>query len=127
MLMQASHEFGKWDGLGVIEGSVVPIPLEGRNEERHKIPHIGWNELIKNDSCPWDKSVLAEIQANSAFYFVHSFMVDPKLDANRLASCDYNGINICAAIKSGNTYGMQFHPEKSGDVGLNLLRRFIEL
>lgn len=126
MLFDESEEFGATAGLGLISGRVVRIPGMTITGEPHKIPHIGWNELVlpaKRDS--WQSSLLADVEPSEALYFVHSFMAEPALPEHRLADCRYGGILISAAVKRDNIMGCQFHPEKSGEVGLKILRRFI--
>ena len=126
MLLQSSDEFGATDGLGLIPGRVVQIPPHTTTGETHKIPHIGWSGLLLpagRDS--WQGSVLADIEPGDAVYFVHSFMAQPTAAENRLADCLYGGIAVSAAVQCGQVLGCQFHPEKSGEVGLRVLKRFL--
>lgn len=126
MLMDESEEFGVVPGLGLIPGRVVKIPATAVNGEAHKIPHIGWNELVSPvQGCSWQTDLLADVKLGEAVYFVHSYMAEPASAAHRLADCLYGGIPVTAMIKSDNVTGCQFHPEKSGDVGLKILRRFL--
>lgn len=126
MMFDESNEFGSTAGLGLIPGRVVKIPATTTTGAPHKIPHIGWNELLlpaQRDS--WQGGLLADIEPGEAVYFVHSFMAEPALPEHRLADCRYGGIPISAVVKRDNVTGCQFHPEKSGEVGLEILRRFI--
>lgn len=126
MLFDESEEFGATAGLGLIPGRVVNIPETTTTGEPHKIPHIGWNELVlpaQRDS--WQSSLLGDVKPGEAVYFVHSFMSAPASPEFRLADCRYGGIPIPAAVTRDNVMGCQFHPEKSGEVGLKILRRFI--
>lgn len=126
MLFDESEEFGATAGLGLVPGRVVHIPATTTTGEPHKIPHIGWNELVlpaQGDS--WQSGLLADVEPGEAVYFVHSFMAVPASPEYRLADCNYGGISISAAVQRKNVMGCQFHPEKSGDVGLKILRRFI--
>jgi glutamine amidotransferase len=126
LLLDESEEFGITKGLGLIPGRVVSIPYRTVSGEPHKIPHIGWNELIPTDSkVNWDKSILRNIGSNKSVYFVHSFMVMPEKKSNRIANCVYGGHEVVAMIARDNITGCQFHPEKSGEVGLNILRNFV--
>jgi glutamine amidotransferase len=126
MLFDESEEFGATAGLGLISGRVVRIPGMTITGEPHKIPHIGWNELVlPAQRSSWQSSLLADVEPSEALYFVHSFMAEPALPEHRLADCRYGGILIAAAVKRDNVMGCQFHPEKSGEVGLKILRRFI--
>ncbi|CAH1215766.1 Imidazole glycerol phosphate synthase subunit HisH [Paenibacillus allorhizoplanae] len=126
MLMDTSEEFGLHQGLGIIKGRVVAIPGTDLNKQRHKIPHIGWNELQRL-STSWDRTILEAIAIESSAYFVHSYTVIPDNLENRLADSYYNGRQISAVIKSGSVYGCQFHPEKSGEIGLRILSNFLKL
>lgn len=126
LLFETSEEFGEHQGLGLLKGRVQAIPAYGANGQRHKIPHIGWNALVlPANRDNWAGSILSETPVGTAVYFVHSFAVVPSDSSDRLADCDYNGLRLCAAISRANIYGCQFHPEKSGERGLNILRRFI--
>lgn len=126
MLLDESEEFGVTPGLGLIPGRVVKIPATSTTGELHKIPHIGWNELVlpaQRDS--WQGGLLADVEPGEAVYFVHSFMAEPTSPEHRLADCRYGDIPITAAVKRDNVMGCQFHPEKSGEVGLRVLKNFL--
>ena len=126
MLLDGSEEFGVTDGLGLIPGRVVPIPAVKTNGASHKIPYIGWNELVLAEQRrTWDGSVLVGVEPGEAVYFVHSFMVAPAESSDRIADCIYGGHLVPAVIGRANITGCQFHPEKSGDVGLKVLHRFL--
>ena len=99
-----------------------------RDGRPHKIPHIGWNALRRpNSGADWTGTILDGIEPGSTCYFVHSFTAEPEDARYRLADCDYNGRRISAALRVGNVYGTQFHPEKSGERGLRILRNFLAL
>lgn len=127
MLMSFSEEFGIGRGLGLVAGRVVAIPFLNAQGQPQKIPHIGWNELQlpNGDVRRWEGTVLRGLAPYDAVYFVHSFNVVPDDERYRLADCYYGGVRICAAIQAGNIYGCQFHPEKSGPRGLQILRNFL--
>lgn len=120
LLFEESLEFGQWEGLGLIPGKVVP--MEGVIPADYKIPHIGWNALHfpQKDRHP----LLGTVQEGDCVYFVHSFYATDCDDAV-IATAEY-GAELTAAVARGNVMGCQFHPEKSGDVGLNILRTFCE-
>ncbi len=122
MLFEKSYEYGEHEGLGLIRGSVAPI--NNLTNGSVKIPHIGWNAI----TFPKDKPVsplFAHIREGDFVYFVHSFCgVD--CDDSLIAVTQY-GASVTAAVAAGNVYGTQFHPEKSGEVGLAILRAFCEL
>jgi len=126
MLLDESEEFGINPGLGLIPGRVVPVPATAADGSPHKIPHIGWNSLcLPNGRASWSGSVLNTLNPGDAVYFLHSYMADPSNAADRLADCHYGGATIAAAISRENVVGCQFHPEKSGEIGLKVLRAFL--
>jgi glutamine amidotransferase len=128
MLLDRSEEFGVHEGLKLIPGTVTAIPSTRADGVPHKVPHIGWNELTSSASKGnWTGTILNGIPPGSCVYFVHSFTAVPLDPGHRLADCYYNGRLISAAISSGNVWGCQFHPEKSGSVGLRILRNFLTL
>jgi len=123
LLLSESEEFGKHLGLDIIQGKVVQFRIPKKEEKNYRIPHIGWNSILKNK-----KNVLLEnIQDNSEFYFVHSFYLVPEDKKNILAKTDYYGEEFCSILNKGNVYGVQFHPEKSGEIGLKILNNFLRL
>lgn len=128
MMLDESEEFGTHQGLGLIPGRVIPIPDRGADGTLHKIPHIGWNNLLppKNHK-EWNSPILDTIPIGTDVYFVHSFMAVPQDDVHTLAICDYNGQHLCAVIGAGNVVGCQFHPEKSGEQGLKILTNFLRI
>lgn len=126
MLLDESEEFGITTGLGLIPGRVVPVPSITADGHAHKIPHIGWNALaLPQGHLNWGRTLLQGIVPGDAVYFVHSFMASPIDSNHRIADCLYGGIPISAAIGLENVFGCQFHPEKSGEVGLKVLKSFL--
>lgn len=118
MLFERSFEYGEHEGLGLLKGDVVA--MEGRLPAELKIPHIGWNAL----SVKFEHPIFKYIKDGDYVYFVHSYYAEG-CDDSLLATTDY-GREITAAVAKGNITGCQFHPEKSGDVGLSILRAFAE-
>lgn len=118
LLFEKSYEFGCFDGLGLIQGSVVP--MKGAIPSDLKIPHIGWNALEFTKKTP----IFKYINDRDYVYFVHSFYAEVE-DDSLVAVSEY-GKPITAAVAKGNIYGCQFHPEKSGNVGLSILKAFCE-
>ena len=126
LLLEESEEFGNTAGLGLIPGRVIPVPTQTLSGETQKIPHIGWSALqLSGASNDWDGTLLQDNRPGEATYFVHSYMAAPSNSAHRIAECVYGGHLIPAAIGRDQITGCQFHPEKSGEVGLKILRRFI--
>ncbi len=121
MLLSESTEFGHHDGLAIIAGSVVPLtPGDGI-----KVPHIGWNSMYPVGEATWTHQLLIDLPAEPMVYFVHSYTAWPEREEDRLADADYGGQRVSAAIARENVVGFQFHPEKSGEVGLEILGRFL--
>ncbi|MBQ9729725.1 MAG: imidazole glycerol phosphate synthase subunit HisH [Clostridia bacterium] len=118
LLFEESHEYGVHQGLGLIQGKVVS--MQGVIPQNLQIPQIGWNALKFHQDHP----VLKYIKEGDCVYFVHSYYAT-ECNKDLLLSVEY-GAEITAAVVRGNVLGMQFHPEKSGTVGLNLLRAFVE-
>jgi glutamine amidotransferase len=128
MLLSASEEFGLHQGLDLIPGQVRAVPSTDVEGRPHKIPHIGWTELTLPAGCEsWRGTPLAPVDPGTAVYFVHSFTATPVDPSHRLADAWYGGRQICAALRRDNIVGLQFHPEKSGPVGLSILRAFLSL
>jgi glutamine amidotransferase len=127
LLLDESEEFGNASGLGLIPGAVIPVPALTTNSEVQKVPHIGWSSLYPSEpSASWTGTLLEGIREGDATYFVHSFMAVPTVDENQIAYCLYGGHRISAVIGRRRVIGCQFHPEKSGEVGLTILRKFIQ-
>ena len=121
LLFEESAEYGKHRGLGLIKGRIAPLkeqlPLGA------KVPHMGWNSLqfLKEDD-----ELLRNIHQGDAVYYVHSFYATDA-ENSLVATSDYLGVAVPGIVRNGNVIGMQFHPEKSGNVGLALLRNFIHM
>lgn len=124
LLANKGIEYGEHQGLGWIEGEVIPIPIDTQDAENTmKIPHMGWNTVSFNDglSHPILKNQKKE---GSHFYFVHSFMFKSK-DQNHVIGTTNYGSNVTSIVAKANIVGVQFHPEKSQESGLQLLHDFL--
>ena len=119
MLLDKSYEYGEHEGLGLIGGSVRPIA--DVIDKELKIPHIGWNRLIVKKQSPLFKY----LSDGDCVYFVHSYYATDCEDAVT-ATAEYSA-ELTASVEKDNVYGCQFHPEKSGDVGLKILKAFCEI
>ena len=117
VLFEASEESPGVKGLGILDGQIVRIP----KKEGLKIPHMGWNSL----SCAPDGTLFEGLPDHPYVYFVHSYYLKAKDPQIVKAMAEY-GVMIHASVESGNVFGCQFHPEKSGETGLHILRNFIE-
>ena len=119
LLFDKGFEYGEHEGLGFIKGNV--IPLEGKIPSELNIPHMGWNALSLDKNCPLFKY----IEDGDCVYFVHSYYATD-CDESVVATAEY-GIPVTAAVGKGNIFGCQFHPEKSGETGLKILKAFCEI
>lgn len=119
LLFETSQEAPKTTGLGIVEGEVVRF----NRSNGLKVPHMGWNQLHKvTSACP----LLRDIPDNSYVYFCHSYYPKPDTEKVIAATTDY-GVNFASVIWRDNVYGAQFHPEKSQDVGMGILKNFVEM
>ena len=121
LLFTQSWEFRRCDGLDLISGEVIKLRA-GENDKRYKIPHIGWNGIKTVNENPLTKG----IDDGSCFYFVHSYMGMCDRPEQLYAVTEY-GEDITAIVGDGYVFGTQFHPEKSGEAGLRLLKNFVSL
>ena len=124
VLFDKSDE-GNTKCLGIINGNVKKFPekMIDANNRKMKIPHMGWNKVnIINQK----HKILKNIPNNSYFYFVHSFYCDPKEKSKIIANTDY-GMEVCSVVGDDNIIGTQFHPEKSGDIGISIYKNFIDM
>ncbi len=137
MLFEESDEFGRHAGLGLIPGRVVKIPSEAADGTAQRVPNIGWRPLYPAGSpgagtqgfagapASFADSALSGLQVGEECYFVHSYEARPAFAADRLADAIYGGRRICAAARRANVLGTQFHPEKSGPVGLSIIEAWL--
>ncbi len=125
MLATESEEFGMHTGLNLIPGRVIPIPRRNTDGSRMKVPFVGWTP-ISTSANSGQGSLLEFHDAESSIYLVHSFHVVPADPQHVLATYLFGSHPVTAAIRRGNVTGVQFHPEKSGAVGLKIMSRFID-
>ncbi len=129
LLMDRGHEFGVHQGLGVVPGEVVVIPPATPGPGAYKVPHVGWTALepAGDPVRSWDNTLLAGLAAGAEVYFVHGFMVQTALARHALARTVYGGHRFCSVLSVDNVHGTQFHPERSGRIGLQILKNFLTL
>jgi glutamine amidotransferase len=123
LLFDEGDEFERTSGLGLVPGRVERLPIV---DARAKLPHVSWNEILPAADGRWNGTVLETTKPNSDVYFVHSYCALPTNHSHVLASTCYGGISFCSAVQHQNISGFQFHPEKSGPVGLAILKQFID-
>ena len=121
LLLERSFEYGEHPGLGLVPGQVVDLRRD-LTDKTLKVPHMGWNSLqiLKDDP------LFRHVRDGEYVYYVHSFYARD-CAAGTLAASRYGNVDVTSVVRRGNVYGTQFHPEKSGDTGLRLLRAFAEL
>lgn len=124
LLLEKGFEFGVHEGLGLIAGNVVKFT---ELCEKEKIPHVGWNKLIVPENKNWKGTIISGINSGEQVYFVHSYILKPDRKEDILAMSEYGDLSFCSVVQNGNIYGCQFHPEKSGQVGLRIINNFINL
>ena len=125
MLFDSSEEFGNHKGLGLIPGKVIRISDYDKDGNKQKIPHISWSALYpSNKNEEFSSSLLKGIQVGDECYFIHSYQAIPERLEHRIANIVYGGETLCAVVQDENVMGTQFHPEKSGEVGLKILKNF---
>ncbi len=126
MLASSGHEFGVHAGLGLIDGQVVEIPRLNPGGVPRKVPYIGWASTAVNAKLQ-PASILRDLSPGNWIYLVHSFHFEAQDSQHVLASYRHDGFEVTAAVQKSNVIGVQFHPEKSGEVGLNILSNFLRL
>lgn len=129
VLMEGSEEFGQHAGLGYVNGTVEKINKHDDTDMR--VPHIAWATLQAPEGQDaaklWSDTPLSAFEAGrESVYFVHSFHCKPAQGAEVIAVANYQGTELTAAVRQGNTFGVQFHPERSGKVGQNFIKAFIK-
>ena len=133
LFMRESHEFGRYKGLGLLDGEVVGLrDMVGASNDL-KVPQIGWNSIylttlqlagLAHEEVPpmWQASLLSRIRAGEHMYFVHSYYCRPEDSSVELSRTRYGGIEFCSSVQRKNLAGFQFHPERSGEAGLQIYR-----
>jgi len=127
LLMSMSEENGRHDGLNLIEGDVIKFNEPNEKSTKYKIPQIGWNKLLENKLNKWPGSILEGIENNAYMYFLHSYYVNPKDKKIVISETSYGQNLFCSVLQKNQIIGCQFHPERSGEIGLKILKNFIEL
>ena len=125
LLFTESEEFGAHQGLNIIEGTVRKFPSIDNNGDILKVPQIEWNQIFCANKKNWDKSPLNSCKPGDFMYFVHSFYVVPDSTEVLLSTTEYGGLEYCSSIINRNVFACQFHPEKSGQHGLDIYKGFL--
>ena len=123
LLAEEGHEFGVHKGLGLVDGKVISLKNFVTESVKLSLPHVGWNTIINADSSEYLSIGISENKP--LYYFLHSYALETSVKKNVLAYTEYSDIIFPSVIKKNNIIGIQFHPEKSGDIGLNLLKKVL--
>jgi glutamine amidotransferase len=122
LLFSVSHEFGSYEGLGIIPGEVVRLQTDSTHYRPVKVPHVQWNKIEKCGT--WETSLLSECPAGAFMYFVHSFYAEPEDKSVTVSMTRYGPNYFCSSVLHKNIFACQFHPEKSGTHGLGIYKAF---
>lgn len=127
LLFDESEEFGSHKGLGLVKGKIVKFPTHIKSQ-KIRIPNIGWHKIYPPTDVSWNDTPLTDIQKEKDHvYYIHSYYAKPENDADILSLSTYNGIEYASGVHHENIWGFQFHPEKSGEEGLKIYKRFLEI
>ncbi|WP_206512896.1 imidazole glycerol phosphate synthase subunit HisH [Flagellimonas beolgyonensis] len=122
LLFESSEEFGATKGLGLVNGTIRKFPND--LEKNFKVPQIGWNTIVDPKNGNWENSPLNSLKSEEFMYFVHSYYADIE-DIGAISSLTtYNGTNYCSSLQKDNIFATQFHPEKSGEKGLEIYKNW---
>ena len=125
LLFESSQEFGDYSGLGLIEGKVKKFEFYSDNSTKYPVPQISWNKINKTNGS-WDDSLFHNNTNGDFMYFVHSYFVEPENDNIMLSKTTYGNTEYCSSIQQNNIFACQFHPEKSGEIGINIYKNIKE-
>ena len=125
LLFESSEEFGHHKSLGLIRGIVKKFQFNANVSTKYPVPQIGWNKIRQN-STAWDQTLLCKNHNNDFMYFVHSYYVEPEDENFVLSKTTYGDKEYCSSIQFNNIFASQFHPEKSGKLGLTIYKTLKE-
>ncbi len=123
LLLSKGFEFGEHEGLAIIPGKVEKFP---KLQDGEKVPHVGWNSVYQN-GADWSTGIFRSFSKPFDAYFVHSYILVPEKKEHIFGVSTYGGLEFCSAVRKGNVYGTQFHPEKSGEAGIQIMKNFLDL
>ena len=122
LLFEKSEEFGSHSGLGIIKGSVRKFQFYDGKNTKYPVPQIGWNKIRQN-STQWNETLLCKNRDKDFMYFVHSYYVVPEDEQVILTTTTYGNQTFCSSVHYKNIFASQFHPEKSGEIGLKIYQQ----
>lgn len=120
LLFDESSEFGDHKGLGLITGKIKRFPELDENGKKNRVPQIQWNRIYPNTAEIWDDSPLRNVEDGAYMHFVHSYYAEPEDSSHILSYSEYGGIRYASSVKKDNIIGIQFHPEKSAELGIRI-------
>lgn len=130
MMFESSMEMRDHEGLGLLKGKVTPLPATRGDGAVNRIPNIGWGRLAPaagRDPGGWKNTILDDLDPGSYVFFIHSYRAEPAEGGAVLARTEFGDDHFVSVVRRGNAFGAQFHPEKSGEVGLKILRNFLAM
>jgi glutamine amidotransferase len=125
LLFNESEEFGNHKGLGLIDGEIKKFNFSKIDNNITKIPQIQWNKIYHKENTNWNNSCLSNVENNSYMYFVHSYYAIPNDKNTILSYTEYANFEYCSSVKKENITGIQFHPEKSGEIGIHIYKNWL--
>jgi glutamine amidotransferase len=127
MMLTKGFEIEETEGLNLVEGEIIKLPSINTDGSKNKVPHVAWSQIQMPAGRSWDKTILEYNQEHQYMYFVHSYYANTFNKVDVLAETKFGDITFTSAFQKDNIFGTQFHPEKSGENGLRILKAFIEL
>ena len=126
LLFEESEEFGHHQGLGILKGTVCKFDKPREGSRQLKIPQVQWNKIEPVSSNNWESTPLSGVPFNSYMYFIHSYRVIPSQPDSVLSETEYGNIRFCSSVQKGSLFACQFHPERSGTLGLQIYKSFAQ-
>ncbi|MBI4196515.1 MAG: imidazole glycerol phosphate synthase subunit HisH [Deltaproteobacteria bacterium] len=127
LLLSESEEFGSHKGLGIVKGAVKRFDQPREGDHILSVPHVGWNQIWKDTTTSWEGSPLRGTTPGDYVYFCHSYYVQPEDQSVALTRTHYGHYDFISSLRCQNVFGFQFHPEKSGPVGLEMYQNIAKL
>jgi glutamine amidotransferase len=127
MMLTKGFEIEETEGLDLVEGEIIKLPATNADGSKNKVPHVAWSQIYAPEGRTWENSIFKINHQQQYMYFVHSYYANTANKADVLSYTNFGDINFTSAFQKDNIFGTQFHPEKSGENGLNILRAFVEL
>ncbi len=127
MMLTKGFEIEETEGLDLVEGEIIKLPATNTDGSKNKVPHVAWSQIYAPEGRTWENSIFKINHQRQYMYFGHSYYANTAHKADVLSYTNFGDINFTSAFQKDNIFGTQFHPEKSGENGLNIFRAFVEL